>query len=40
VGNKPGELARKVPVVNRALSSTDAHIAALRDSINNAAANF
>jgi len=40
VGNKPGELARKVPVVNRVLNSTNAHIAALRDSVNNAAANF
>jgi len=39
-GNRPGDLAKKIPVVNRALSSTDAHIASLRDSIKNAAANF
>jgi hypothetical protein len=40
MGNKPGQMARKVPVVSRALSSTDAHFAALRQSINNTAANF
>jgi hypothetical protein len=40
VGNKPGEFAKKIPIVNRALGSTDAHIASLRQAINNEAANF
>jgi hypothetical protein len=39
-GNKPGTIAKKIPVVNGALNSADAHISALRESLGNAAANF
>jgi hypothetical protein len=40
VGNKPGQFAKKVPIISKTLGSTDAHIASLRQAINNEAANF
>ena len=39
-GSKPGTFAKKIPVVNGAVNSANEHIAALRQSLNNAAANF
>jgi hypothetical protein len=40
VGNRPGTLARKVPVVNRALNSADQHFEALQQTLSGAGSSF